>query len=501
MTPPVPEILEENERLKVEVHILSLRVKSLERELYGSRSDKRPAKEDPAQSTLEGIEAESRWDESEAEEAAPQRKSKGRKHRGKKKGPKPINPDLPRVEETVPDPDLKDLICPVSGNPMRPAFTETIEVLARKPAEHYVRRITRTVFTGSSQTAPVYSSWPCEVLPKSRIDASVIAHVLTARFADHQPYHRQCKQLARYGLELSPNTLCSLTRQAYEKLKPLCDHILKEVRASGYIQLDPTPIPLRSKLKRGSTKESCIWTYRALDGPVYFEFSESKSGNTPAWTLKDYKGILQTDGANNFGGVPQKTSVVHMNCWAHLRRYFLKAEQAGEKAATPYMEDIDRLFRIERLARRFKLRPQNLRKLRERHSLPLVDRIFERARAYIVDERMIKTPLPKAVLYALRREEALRECFRHYPSRIDNNLAENSLRPLKLGARNWLFIGHANAGPRAAAMFTLVENCRLAGVNPEAYFIDVLTRIDDHPASRIDELTPHSWGQFQSKNS
>lgn len=496
MTPPVHEILEQNEQLKVENRLLSLRVKALERELFGSRSDKRPGKEDSAQSTLEGIEGATAWEEID-EPVAERKKSK--KHCGKKKGPKPINPDLPRVEESVPDPDLKDLICPVTGKPMRPAFTETIEVLARKPAEHYVRRITRTVFVGSSQSSPVYGSWPRDVLPKSRIDASVIAHVLTARFADHQPYHRQCKQFARHGLELSPNTLCSLTRQAYEKLKPICDHILQEVRAGGYIQLDPTPIPLMSKQKPGSTKEACMWTYRALDGPVYFEFSETKSGETPARTLKDYQGILQTDGANNFGGVPQQPGVIPMNCWAHARRYFLEAERAGEKGASPYLEDIDRLFRIERLARHFKLRPDKLRKLREGHCGPLVDTIFARARAYILDERMIKTPLPKAVQYTLRREKELRECFLHAPSRIDNNLAENALRPLKLGARNWLFIGHANAGPRAAAMFTLVQNCRLAGVNPEAYFIDVLARVDDHPASRIRELTPHHWGL--SKNS
>jgi transposase len=496
MAPPVHEILEENEQLKVDNRILSLRVKTLERELFGSRSDKRPHQEDPAQSTLEGIEEATAWEESQ--EPVTERK-KSRKHRGKKKGPKPINKDLPRVEESVPAPDLKDLICPVTGKPMRSAFTETIEVLARKPAEHYVRRITRTVFTGSSQSAPVYSPWPRDVLPKSRIDASVIAHVLTARFADHQPYHRQCKQFARHGLEFSPNTLCSLTRQAYDKLNPICEHILQGVRTSGYIQLDPTPIPLLSKQKPGSVKQACMWTYRALDGPVYFEFSETKSGKTPAHTLKNYQGILQTDGANNFGGVPQQPGVVHMNCWAHLRRYFLQAELAGEKAATPYLEDIDKLFRIERLARHFKLRSDKLGKLRERHSIPMVDTIFERARAYIVDERMIKTPLPKAVLYTLPREKTLRECFGHAPSRIDNNLAENSLRPLKLGARNWLFVGHANAGPRAAAMFTLVENCRLAGINPEAYFIDVLARVDDHLASRIDELTPHNWGQSTNR--
>jgi transposase len=499
MAPETQQLAEENDRLRIENRVLSLRVKSLEKELYGSRSDRRRA-EDPKQGRLEGIEEQAGWDEAPlAGEGSPAETKPPRKKRGgKKKGPKPINPDLPRVDEAVPDPDLKNLICPVSGKLMRAAFAETVEVLARKPAEYYVRRLTRTVFTGAPEVAPVYRPWPGDVLPKSRIDASVIAHVLTARFADHQPYHRQCAQLRRHGLEFGANTLCSLVEQAHRKLEPICRQILLEVLGSGYLQMDPTPIPLMSDQKKGSTKEACMWTYRALDGPVCFEFSETKSGQTPAKTLQTYQGILQTDGATNFGGVPARAQVVHLNCWAHVRRYFVKAEESNDAGAAAYLDDIGKLFRIERRARHFKLRPDNLRKLRQHHSIALVDALFARARAYVIEERMLKTPLPKAVRYLLGREKELRACFESVPSRIDNNLAENALRPLKLGAKNWLFIGHANAGPRAAAMFTLVENCRIAGINPEAYFIDILACVDNHPASRIAELTPHGWAK--SKN-
>lgn len=490
MAPAAQQLVEENDRLRIENRILALRVKALEKELYGSRSDKRRQVEDPNQAALPGMEG---WSEQNAPVAPVPAKPARLARTGQKKGPKPLNPNLPRIEQTVPDPDLKERICPVSGLPMRLAFTETIEVLAREPARYYVRRIRRNVFTGAPGAAPVYSPWPTQVLPKSRIDVSVIANVLTSRFADHQPYHRQCAQLQRHGIELRPTTLCSLVAQAHTKLAPLCEQLRKEVLASGYIQLDPTPIPLLSDQKRGSTKEACMWTYRALDGPLFFEFSENKCGETPAHTLRHYQGILQTDGATNFGGVPARPEVTHLNCWAHVRRYFVKAEEAGESLATAYFEDIRKLYRIERLARYFHVAPHKLLLLRQRRSLPRVDAFFARARAYIVDERLVKTPMPKAVLYSLARETELRACFLHAPSRIDNNLAENALRPLKLGAKNWLFIGHANAGPRAAAMFTLVENCRMAGVNPEAYFIDVLARIDDHPASRIAELTPRNW--------
>jgi transposase len=402
------------------------------------------------------------------------------------------------VTETVPDPDLKDLICPVTGQMMKRAFTEKIEVLARKPPEYYVRELIRTVFASPGGDAVSYSPWPSDVLPKSRIDVSLIATILTGRFADHQPYHRQCGQLARHGIDLAPNTLVSLVRQAYEKLKPVYQAIVEKTLALDYLMMDPTPVPLISEKKSGSTKEAAFWTYRALDGPVFFEFADGKQGTTPAKTLAYYQGRLQTDGANNFGGVPSRPGVIHLNCWAHVRRYFVKAAEAGEAEANAYLDEIDRLFYIERVTRRFKLDAQNIQKLRERHSEPLLDSLFARAKAYAATERMLKTPLPAAVNYLLKREKELRACFHHAPSRIDNNLAENALRPLKLGAKNWLFIGHENAGPRAAQMFTLVENCRLAGINPEAYFADVLRRVDDHPASRIDELIPQNWDK--SKN-
>jgi hypothetical protein len=356
-----------------------------------------------------------------------------------------------------------------------------------------VRSISRNVYVSQAGEAPVYSPWPRDVLPRSRIDTGVIARLLTGRFADHQPYHRQHGQLARFGVDLAPNTMVSLVKQACDKLYPLYRHLIKQVLAGGYIQLDPTPIPLISAQKSGSTKQACMWTYRALDGPVFFEFNPTKVGATPAKTLDQYKGILQTDGATNFGGLPDKPDITHLACWVHSRRYFVRAAEAGEARADAYLDRIDRLFYFERLARRWRIKPETVRRLRQRHSLPIIDKLFEMARDYVADELLLKTPMPQAVKYLLGHEKSLRECFVHVPSRIDNNLAENALRPLKLGAKNWLFVGHPDAGPRAAIMFTLVENCRQAKINPEAYFADVLARIDDHPASRIEDLIPQNW--------
>ena len=487
--PSTSDLLREVQELKSENKVLSLQVKELQKQLYGSRSDKRPSREDPGQGKLEGIE-EGVWNEPQL---PPPSQSRRPQRKGLKKGPKPLNPDLPRISEVVADPDLKELICPVTGNLMRVGFVETIEVLSRVPAQYHVRSISRNVYVSQAGEAPVYNPWPKDVLPRSRIDTGVIASLLTGRFADHQPYHRQQGQLARFGVDLAPNTMVSLVKQACEKLQPLYRCLIKRVLAGGYIQLDPTPIPMISEKKSGSVKQACMWTYRALDGPVFFEFNQTKIGATPARTLDKYKGLLQTDGATNFGGLPDRPQITHLACWAHARRYFVAAAEAGEARADAYLDRIDRLFYIERLARRWKIKPETLRRFRGRHSQKLIDELFKMARDYVAEELLLKTPMPKAIRYLLGHEEPLRECFKHVPSRIDNNLAENALRPLKLGAKNWLFIGHPDAGPRAAIIFSLVENCRQAKINPEAYFADVLARIDDHPNSRIEELIPQNW--------
>ena len=482
------------EQLEEENRILSLRVRALEAELYGSRADRRKP-EDPNQTTFAEVDEAS---EHEARSPAVPSETRRKERKGKKKGPKPLNPDLRRVEERIADPDLKELVCPVTGAPMKPAFEEKIEVLARKPAEYYVKVFVRQVFASAHGEAMAYSPWPSSVMPRSRMDASVVGSILCARFADHQPYNRQSEQLKRHGVDLARNTICSLVRLAEEKLESAYDAVVRHALAAGYLMMDPTPVRLKSERKKGSTKEACLWTYRALDGPVFFEFAEGKQGTTPAKTLQSYQGILQTDGANNFGGVPAREDIVHLNCWAHVRRYFVKAEQSGDKRSKDYLDAIDRLFRRERLIRRYRLNAAATLELRRRYSLPEVDKLFERAREYAQSERMRKLPMSKAVGYLLGRTTALRECFLHAPSRIDNNLAENALRPIKLGAKNWLFIGSPHAGPRTAMMFTLVENCRLNAINPEEYLIDVLARVDDHPNSRIAELTPQGW--LKSKN-
>ena len=494
MVSPVPAPAAENPPaevagLRVQIRWLELRVKDLEAQLFGRKSEQRrgPAEEN----NLE-------WAEllGAAQALAPTPpspvKSPGRKS-SIPMGPKPLDPALPRELIKLADPELTKLFCPVTKRPMQPAFVETLEVLARRPAVYYVQHYERTVFTSPAKTAPVYTAWPADVLPRARVHASIVAHIAAAHFCEHQPYYRLEKHLERIGVDLPRVCQVSLMAQLDERMQPLVAAIQAQVWASGYIHLDATPIDLCDPGRPGAARESTLWAYRATDGPVWFDFQLNKSPKRPAQLLENYRGLLQTDGAAALDAIGQDDGrVTHLGCWSHARRYFVKAVDAGEREAEPYLGTINRLFRLERLARRFQLTPENRARLRQRASQPTANQLFA-ATLVGVTQAPPKTRLGQALGYLLGQKPALLRCLSEVQARLDNNLVEQAIRPLKIGAKNWLQIGHPKAGPRLAHLFTVVENCRLAGLDPEAYLIDLIARLPDHPMKRIAELLPHVW--------
>lgn len=492
---PVPDterLLAEVTALRVEKRWLELKVKDLETQLYGRKSERRgdPAGDDNLQ--WEELLGAARALAPEPAAEATQPKSPGRKS-ATPMGPKPLDPALPREVIQVPAPDLKELICPVTQRPMQPAFEEALEVLARRPAVYFVKRYERTVFTSPARTAPVYAPWPADVLPRARVHASIVAHIAAAHFCEHQPYHRLEKHLERVGVDLPRVCQVSLMAQLDERMEPLVEAICAQVLASGYVHLDATPIDLCDPARPGAARESTLWAYRASDGPVWFDFCLNKSPKRPAQLLENYRGLLQTDGASALDAIGRDEGrVTHLGCWSHARRYFVKALDAGEREAGPWLRAIDGLFRIERLARHFGLTQDNRARLRQRYSQPAVDKLFADAIG-AVTRAPPKTRLGQALGYLLGQKPSLLRCLSEPRARIENNLVEQAIRPLKLGAKNWLHIGHPDAGSRLANRFSVVENCRQLDRDPEAYLIDIIARLPSHPALRIAELLPRAW--------
>jgi hypothetical protein len=232
-----------------------------------------------------------------------------------------------------------------------------------------------------------------------------------------------------------------------------------------------------------------LWAYRTKNGAVWFEYQASKSPVHPDATLKamQFQGYCQTDAAKGLGSIGPP-GVTALGCHAHSRRYFFDAHKAGDPRAQWYLERFGKLFRVERIAQRFGRKDV----LRRRFSRPIFAAMLEQAAAH-AQIAPAKPALGDAVRYLLEQQERLERCVTTPEAELSNNAVERAIRPLKIGAHNWLFVGDPKAGPRLANLFTLVENCRLLGLDPERYLIDLIGRLADHSAAKIAELLPHHW--------
>jgi transposase len=386
--------------------------------------------------------------------------------------------------------------------PLVPGFTQSLEVLARKPAVYFVRRYERTVWVSPARTAPLTTPWPADVLPRSGVHASIVAHIAAAHFSEHVPYYRLEQQLARTGVSLARSTQVSLMAQLDKLVSPLVDHLKARVLGSGYVHLDATPVDVCDPARPGETRSGHLWAYRArspdpeIEGLVWFDYRDTKSPVHPGAVLKDYRGVIQTDGATGLDTLGPPDRITHLGCWAHARRYVEAAAKLGERRAISYLAQIDRLFRWDARSRRIRsanpARAVRVASWRERFGVPLVQQLFTHA---LADGIVVppKSALGVALGYLFNQRASLERCVTTPGAYLDNNGAENAIRPLKLGAKNWLFIGHPGAGSRLANLFTLVENCRQAGIDIEAYLIDLVTHLPAHSILRLDDWLPRSW--------
>lgn len=434
----------------------------------------------------------------------PAPRARGEREEPAPPGRQPLDPALPREVIQLPDPSEAKRVDLFTGAPLTAGFTETLEVLARKPAVYYVKHFERTVWVSPAKTAPVATPWPADVLPRSRVHASIVAHIAAAHFSEHVPYYRLEQQLARTGVALARSTQVSLMAQLDALVAPLVDHVKAQVLASGYVHLDATPVDVCDPARPGEARSATLWAYRArsvnpdVEGLVWFDYRPTKSPVHPGTVLREagYRGVVQTDGAAGLDALGPPEAITHLGCWAHARRYVVEAVRLGEPRAGPLLAQLDRLFRLDARARRaVATNPTHAERVatwRERFSVPLLHALFARAMA---DGLTVppKSALGVALGYLLGQRAALERCVTTPGAYLDNNGAENAIRPLKLGAKNWLFIGHPDAGPRLANLFTLVENGRQAGVDIEAYLIDLLTRLPAHSIRRLGDWLPRAW--------
>ncbi len=489
---------------------LNLMIAKLKREKFGSRSERTARLVDQLELQLEELEATATEDELAAESAAAKTTNVAAFTR-KRPSRKPFPEHLPRERIVVPGPTS----CPCCGSTrltkLGEDVTETLEVIPRqwKVIQHVREKFSCRKCENIDQ-APA----PFHVIPRGWAGPSLLAMILFEKFGQHQPLNRQSERYAREGVELSLSTLADQVGACCMALDPIFRRIESHIFAAGRLHGDDTTVPV---LAKGKTHTGRCWVYVRDDRPfgstdppaAVFYYSRDRCGEHPQAHLANYTGILQADA---YGGYTQLYEsgrspgpIIEAACWAHSRRKFFeladlaaaaqrrakgKTQEVVSPLALEAVQRIDALFSIERDINGHSADKRLV--ARQELSLPLVtdlDTWMREQRAKLSRHNEVAG----AMDYMLNRWDAFTRFLNDGRICLTNNAAERALRGIALGRKNWLFTGSDRGGRRAAIMYSLIITAKMNDIDPQAWLADVLARIAEHPARKIDELLPWNW--------
>jgi len=499
------KLLKENARLTREVETLQGVVSKLSEELklaiaarFGRKSERVDSPHN--QQVIEAFEQDSEVSQSSDDEAKEQEEAakEPKKPRKKSRSKPHLKPEAPVREERVvleaPEP-----VCPVCSSEKVTIRTEETEEIDFVPA-HFVRRIYERPICACPHCKEQVSQ---AVLPDRPIDKSVagaglLSHIVVSKTQDHLPLYRQEKIFERHGLQLSRATMNNWMEKCALWGKPVANAQLKKILATGYIQVDETPVKLLDPERPGKAVQAYLWVICNPQVGVYFHFATGRGSDDIKEILEGYEGILQTDGYAVYDtlfklGILNPTKVTHVGCWAHARREFWKADTVGQsEKAGEIIALIQQLYRIEKqLTEKSDKDRQAVRQIK---AVPILENIKSRIEAYQRDPKTLPArQLSKACSYVLKRWDELTAYCDNGCIRIDNNPVENKIRPAALGRKNWLFIGHPSAGWRTGVFYTLMANCTVHDVNPFHYMRDFLQKVPTQKNSQITEWLPHHY--------
>ena len=496
---PAPDDLPEVAELKRQLHWAYLQIQVLEERLrferiqkYGPGSEKlndaqlELLEEEPGVGNLE-VQAES------AREPLPVRAHtrRQRPHPGRQELPA----DLPRVERVI-GCTPEQCQCSNCGQATTVIGYETSEQLDVEPAKYFVlltkreKRACQHCEQGGVAAAPA----PARIIEKGLVSDRVVIDTVISKYSDHLPLYRQSVMLEREtGVEISRATLDGWVMTVGGLLIPVAAAMGRELLGGTYIQADETPVDVQMHDRRGQNHQAYLWQYSRPGGSVVFDFQLGRGRDGPKKFLAGFNGILQTDGyaAYDKVGGPK---LVHGACWSHSRRKFYEAHQVcpGESVAKGIVLLIDELFGIDAEARAQNLDFAGRDRLRQQQARPLLETIRQKIEA-LREQTLPASKLGGAIAYTLGFWERLTK-FVDYPElELSTNLAENSMRGVALGRKNWIHIGSPQAGPKVAAILSVVETCRRLDIRARDYLGAVLPGLAEVSIQKLAGLTPAAW--------
>jgi len=470
-------------------------IAKLRHEQYG-QSAERGAILEQLELSLADLQADAAEAEAAAQQAAARAKVEVKSFERLKPARRPLPEHLPRERVVYPSPAA----CPCCGGVLHKLGEDVTETLELIPRQWKVIQHVREKFSCRTCEAITQPPAPSHPIARGRAGPGLLAHILFAKYGLHLPLNRQSATYAREGIDLDVSTLADWVGAAAATLMPLILLIRAHVFAAARIHADDTTVPV---LAKGKCRTGRLWTYvrddRPFDGPdppaAAFFYSPDRGGVHPEQHLASYAGLMQADayaGFNRLYEAGRKPGpVVEAVCWAHARRKFFDLARINKAPiAIEAVERIDALFAIERDINGKP--PPERKRVRNEHSRPLVVAL----EAWLRQQRAklsASNETAKAIAYSLNRWTGLIRFLDDGRLCISNNAAERALRGIAVGRHNWIFAGSDDGGRRAAALYTLIETAKLNDIDPQAWLADILARLQDHPAKRIDELLPWNW--------
>lgn len=464
-------------------------------QLFGAKSERRLLLEDSSQLALGGALAEP--------VPAPEVGTAVRAHVRSPRPQRDEDEDAGlRFDETVPvqrivvaDPALAGL---VEGVDYTVVSEKKSYRLAQQPASYAVLEIVRPVVKLAQTGTLSAPAAPPAVLPGSYADVSLLAGLLVDKFRFHLPLYRQHQRMAAAGITVSRAALTGWVHRSGELLGPIYEAQLASILESQVLAVDETPIRAgRTKGKPGKMKTGYFWPLYGDRDEVAFPFAPTRAHAQVEALLGDFGGTLVSDGYEGYARFRAKhDEVVHALCWAHVRRQFVKAEDVEPARTLRALAQIRALYDVEAEIARRPLEGEAKLEMRATHSQPVVAGFFAWLRQELVAHALLPTnPFTKAAHYALARKAGLEVFLTDPEVPIDTNHLERALRPIPMGRKNWLFCWTELGAERVGQIQSLITTCVLHGVDPYTYLVDVLQRIDTHPFSAVEQLTPRLWKQ------
>jgi transposase len=491
------ELLTEKQQLlteqQQEITSLSFELDKLRRYLFGPKSEKLPLRAaDANQAALFDLATTAQQQERLSEQAAEKEPKAPAKKREKGSGRMQL-PEGLRRETIIIEPEEDTAGCVLIGE-------EVTEVLELVPAELYVKRYVRRKYARPGGEGVLIGPLPDRAVDKGIPSEGVVARMAVDKYVYGLPLHRQIDQYRRLGVNIPASTASDWLMRGWRHLAPLWELLRLLVQGQKYLQADETPLKVLDRDHRSGIHQGYVWVYHSpADGLVLFDYRKGRSSSGPKEMLAHYRGVLQTDGYSVYESLfAGHADIMLVYCMAHARRKFVEALKYDKERAAYVLGRMQELYALEQQMREAECGWEERTRIRQEKALPVLAELKEWMLGQL-PQVLPSSPLGQALAYALPRWEGLSAYARHGQIEIDNNLAENCVRPIAVGRKNYLFAGSHQAAEMTAAMYSFMATCKKNGVDEFEWLKDVLERIQSLKHKDLYQLLPNNWQTYRAK--